>query len=387
MSEGYQGRHRVAAIVILAAASGALVYAATRERVEPDAMAQAPEAAGWSETAAVTGEPTPPPPPVEAPVSATESAGTAPETPAFGLLRVEPDGATVVAGTAEPGAEVTIYADAAPLATAETDAEGNFVAIFEVEPSSEPRALTLGATTPGAAPATSDEVVMLLPSAPPAPDGEATPAGEPAVDDGAAATEPAPADAVEVAAADPEPAVAATAILRADGVEVASVGAGAPDGDVSLASISYAEAGDVTLAGRGTAGAVVRAYANDELAEEAQIGADGRWSMDLGDVEAGLYQLRIDELAADGRVASRVETPFQRDYPRAPLPRPGRPGDPGALTVTVQPGHNLWTLAREHYGSGVLYTQIFTANSDLIRDPDLIYPGQIFAMPAASAAD
>ena len=86
-------------------------------------------------------------------------------------------------------------------------------------------------------------------------------------------------------------------------------------------------------------------------------------------------------------MASRVETPFQRDYPRAPLPRPGRPGDPGTLSVTVQPGHNLWTLAREHYGSGVLYTQIFTANSDLIRDPDLIYPGQIFAMPAASAAD
>ena len=48
----------------------------------------------------------------------------------------------------------------------------------------------------------------------------------------------------------------------------------------------------------------------------------------------------------------------------------------------MQPGHNLWTLAREHYGSGVLYTQIFTANRDLIRDPDLIYPGQIFAMPA-----
>ena len=49
--------------------------------------------------------------------------------------------------------------------------------------------------------------------------------------------------------------------------------------------------------------------------------------------------------------------------------------------MTVQPGNNLWTLARLHYGSGVLYTQILTANRDLIRDPDLIYPGQIFAMP------
>jgi nucleoid-associated protein YgaU len=55
--------------------------------------------------------------------------------------------------------------------------------------------------------------------------------------------------------------------------------------------------------------------------------------------------------------------------------------------VTVQPGHNLWTLARTHYGSGVRYTQIFTANRDQIRDPDLIYPGQIFSMPAPDAAD
>ena len=55
--------------------------------------------------------------------------------------------------------------------------------------------------------------------------------------------------------------------------------------------------------------------------------------------------------------------------------------------MTVQPGNNLWTLAREHYGSGVMYTQIFTANLELIRDPDLIYPGQIFRIPATDAAD
>ena len=66
----------------------------------------------------------------------------------FDVVRVEPDGSAAVAGTAEPGAEVTIYADDAPLAEVEADAEGNFVAIFKVEPSAEPRALTLGATPP-----------------------------------------------------------------------------------------------------------------------------------------------------------------------------------------------------------------------------------------------
>jgi nucleoid-associated protein YgaU len=35
----------------------------------------------------------------------------------------------------------------------------------------------------------------------------------------------------------------------------------------------------------------------------------------------------------------------------------------------------------------VQYTQIFTANRELIRDPDLIYPGQILALPDGTAAE
>ncbi len=182
-----------------------------------------------------------------------------------------------------------------------------------------------------------------------------------------------------------------TAIVRLDGVDVLP-----PPGDpaakrkVTLASISYARAGQVTLAGVGTAGSMLRAYVDDKLAQQSEVAADGRWSMELTDLARGIYRLRIDQLGADGRVASRVETPFQRDYPPPPPPRPGAGGAgtaSDALSVTVQPGNNLWTLARERYGSGVMYTQIFTANRTQIRDPDLIYPGQIFSMPAQDAVE
>jgi nucleoid-associated protein YgaU len=175
--------------------------------------------------------------------------------------------------------------------------------------------------------------------------------------------------------------VAATAIVGPEGVEATPTGLAAAR-DVSLASISYATQGEITLAGLGTAGAVLRVYVDDAFAREIAVADDGRWSMELGDVAQGIYRLRIDQMDAAGAVASRLETPFQRDFPRAPLPRPAG-GATG--TVTVQPGSNLWTLARLHYGSGMLYTQIFTANRELIRDPDLIYPGQIFAMPDMAA--
>ena len=304
--------------------------------------------------------PSPPPPAPETQASAPADARpeaaapaarrTEPEVaaPGFDVVRVEPDGAAAVVGTAEPGAKVTIYADEAPLAEAEADAQGNFVAIFKVEPSPEPRALTLGSVTPEGDAATSDDVVMLLPGAgAPAPDAApeaevaaampppAAPAPEAAREPGAAeaAAEPAPAAAPEdEPAAEPEPGPRAGG--GGDGDRAGRHGGGDADRGpmpagarrVTLGTVSYAEAGEVTLAGAGTAGAVVRAYVDDRFAEEARVAADGRWSMQLGDVAEGIYRLRIDQLADDGKVASRVETPFQRDYPRPPPPRPGRAG-------------------------------------------------------------
>ncbi|WP_299428462.1 LysM peptidoglycan-binding domain-containing protein [uncultured Shimia sp.] len=54
---------------------------------------------------------------------------------------------------------------------------------------------------------------------------------------------------------------------------------------------------------------------------------------------------------------------------------------PPVRIVTVQPGATLWAIARDRYGEGQLYLQVFEANKDKIRDPDLIYPGQVFSVP------
>lgn len=54
---------------------------------------------------------------------------------------------------------------------------------------------------------------------------------------------------------------------------------------------------------------------------------------------------------------------------------------PPPVTVTVQPGFTLWGIARENFGAGVMYVQVYEANRDKIRNPDLIYPGQVFAIP------
>jgi nucleoid-associated protein YgaU len=76
------------------------------------------------------------------------------------------------------------------------------------------------------------------------------------------------------------------------------------------------------------------------------------------------------------------ETPAAPQPPAAEAPAELAEAAPAApVTITVQPGFTLWGIAQERYGDGVMYVQVFEANRDKIRDPDLIYPGQVFAVP------
>ncbi|WP_309663401.1 LysM peptidoglycan-binding domain-containing protein [Tabrizicola sp.] len=68
----------------------------------------------------------------------------------------------------------------------------------------------------------------------------------------------------------------------------------------------------------------------------------------------------------------------------AKVAEPVAPPPAAPVTVTVQPGFTLWRIAEENFGTGVMYVQVFEANKDKIKDPDMIFPGQVFAIPAAS---
>ncbi len=80
---------------------------------------------------------------------------------------------------------------------------------------------------------------------------------------------------------------------------------------------------------------------------------------------------------ATQEVAEEItEEPAAEPVASETKPTPARP-----QVVTVQPGFTLWGIASETYGDGFLYVQLYEANKDQIRDPDLIYPGQIFELP------
>ena len=138
------------------------------------------------------------------------------------------------------------------------------------------------------------------------------------------------------------------------------------------------------LAGRAAPDRFVRVYIDNSEVVTAAVDKDGQWRTDLPDVDRGVYTLRVDEIDARGRVTSRAETPFQREEPaEIAAANPVRPGLTGPARVTVQPGNTLWGIAKANYGEGILYVRVFDANRGRIRDPDLIYPGQVFEVPLA----
>jgi nucleoid-associated protein YgaU len=50
-------------------------------------------------------------------------------------------------------------------------------------------------------------------------------------------------------------------------------------------------------------------------------------------------------------------------------------------TYTVQKGDSLSKIAKRQYGDGSKWKALFEANRDIIKNPDLIYPGQVLKLP------
>lgn len=367
-------------------------------------------------------------------------------TPRITDVRVDPDGAAVIAGFAIGGMPVEVLLDSAPLLRVVAEPNGAFVALTVIPPSSQPRRLALIADPDGAAVASDDEIILAplaeivavaepprivpgslaastakntVPTSGATPQDGSQPAPEVATASGTEslpettnigpatastpdaptapevaekmATLPAPETPDGMATATAAPRAPAILMSDAEGVRVLQP-PGAADAlpevmsSVALDSITYDPAGDVSLAGRAGAQGVVRVYLDNLPLNDTPIAPDGTWSIDLPQIDSGIYTLRVDQIDAAGAVVSRIETPFQREEPGAiAAAMADRTPNGFAVAVkTVQPGATLWAIARERYGEGIMYVRVFEANRDRIRDPDLIYPGQVFVIPQAT---
>ena len=293
------------------------------------------------------------------------------QTVVVDTIAYQEDGTVVLSGRGAAGAATNIYLDNALRAQANADAKGAWRA-------------PLGDVAPGSYVLRVDQIAA---------DGTVTARYETGFEREDLTT------LLAVAVADPvedmtvEPVAMAQAIT--DALQSSDIGdlqqskpVPALSSKLAVDQIGYDAEGAVELAGRGLAGSQIDVLLGAERVARLQVGADGAWVVLLADVAPGIYTLRVQQRDASGKLLDQIETPFKREDPAAvravaapEVAAVGQPVLPDVTRVTVQPGFTLWRIARENYGRGILYVQVFEANRDKIRNPNLIYPGQVFTVP------
>ena len=262
---------------------------------------------------------------------------------------------------------------AAPAAEAVTD-PATTATIAAVEPA-KPEPATQPALVPAAEP-------------PPAAVAQAEP--EPAL------AEPAPAE-VEQAKAEPAEATPAEVVAVEPAPEPAIVPEPAPAVEVVVAAPAPAPA---TEAAAPSVAAIAAAPAPEVAADAATAPVEPA-ATQLSEPATNSEPAAEPDASTD--VASAAPAPLSEAAPQTALAEPAPSLDlaeptaaidvapdpePADVTegtrvriVTVQPGFTLWQIANEAYGEGVMYVQVWDANRKKIKNPDLIYPGQVFTVP------
>jgi nucleoid-associated protein YgaU len=298
--------------------------------------------------------------------------------PTFDVARIEPTGETVVAGRATPGATVELLRDGEVHDRAVADKSGQFVF---VPPKLPPGTydLTLRSKAPDGTVVTSKQRVT-------------------------AALEPRSTEKPVVALVTPNKPT----------VVLSQPGAAKPGTDaVVVETVEIEPGGKFHVSGQARPGAALRLYLNDSFITSVTAGTDGRFAVTINQgVAPGNYRVRLDEASGSGTVRARAEVPFTAPETTASVsaqatkrpdstaaqqpqlaaagttvvPDSGSPSStvvvPKIATTTVTRGDSLWRLSQTSYGAGMRYAVIYNANKEQIRNPNLIYPGQVFVVPA-----
>lgn len=256
--------------------------------------------------------------------------------PAFDVLRVEPDGSTVIAGSATPNSKLEVMDGDKVVTTTNVGPTGDFAAVLDNPLPPGDHQLVLKTTGKDGKSLTSEEVATVsvpkdgsgsellamvskpgtasrIITAPTA----GTPAAQPAADEQASAQPDLPAGSPEIANTAP----AVPGAPQAGASDAASAPA-----EVMVNAVEI-EGKKIFVAGTAKPNANVIAYADDALIGKATAGADGHFVIDgVMDLSVGDHKIRVDVVDGSGKVLIRASVNFTRPA-----------GD--QVTVAAQPGN------------------------------------------------
>lgn len=277
--------------------------------------------------------------------------------PSFDIVRITPQGDTVMAGRAKPGHKVEIYDRMTKIGEVIADKRGEWVFVPSSPLAPGNHQLSLQMINPDGTIVTSaSDVVLVVPEK--GKDIAGNPTAEPT-----------------------QPLVMKVPAKRSGNVEIlqkptpGTTPDTAPNIALTIDAVDYDDQGQLNIIGKAPAKSRINLYLNNKFLGRGTANDRGRWRQKPArKVEPGIYTVRADHVDKDGKVKSRIEVIFARSVPLTGI-------KPGTLVV-VEAGNSLWRIAHKTYGSGFRYTVIYEANKKQIKNPDLIFPGQVFALPS-----
>lgn len=256
---------------------------------------------------------------------------------AFDIVRVEEDGTMVAAGKGAVGEEISLMDGDSVLAVVKINADGEWVYVPETPLSAGEHELWLRDSSDNAR--NESEVVVV--------------------------TVPERVNGAEALAV----------LMSPDAEDITVLQAPEPiEALIDIQSVNYAD-GSFKIAGNVREAGKINVYVNNSFAGSTRVGKAGKWTLKTAHaVKAGMkYTIRADKTDENGQVSARIEVPFEIET--------GMDAD-NVRRVRVVKGDSLWKIAKFVYGRGNAYVTIYRANKKQIKDPNLIYPNQVFVVPA-----
>lgn len=143
---------------------------------------------------------------------------------------------------------------------------------------------------------------------------------------------------------------------------------------LDVTSVNYVNQ-KVTIAGSVKSKGKINLYVNNNFVGKVFVDKAETWNIKTSYLmKKGLkYTIRADQADETGKIVARVEVPFEIVTGLAVNDK---------NQIRVVKGDCLWNIAKYAYGDGFAYMTIYQANKNKIKDPNLIYPNQVFVIPS-----
>ena len=272
------------------------------------------------------------------------------------VIRVRPDGSLVIAGKGLPNSKIEIISGSTVIATTQSDNIGEFVAVPDKQLKSGEYLLAFRQTTKANKISIANEAVAIN------------------VTGGLN-------DIPIVAIIDSEGKLGARVIQAPGLIEKETKSKVDKDNDISIKilptisilAITYdIKVGQLILSGIASGGAQVNAGFSGKETSSTKI-LNNSWSLTIpGKLISGKQKVFAFIIGKDGKVLSKNSINITGSIIKDAN---------GKTFVVVQKGDALWNIAYNRLGLGIRYTDIVELNKEKIKNPNLIYPKQLFILP------